>query len=107
LLAPSLGIDILTAGGSADAIRQLAARSLVPTLLMIDAQLQSESVAQAITQVNDEFNATIPVILCSDEDLMINVEKQAGSPVTLLQRPFSAEKLREVINAALSRRDTY
>jgi hypothetical protein len=38
---------------------------------------------------------------------MINVEKQAGSPVTLLQRPFSAEKLREVINAALSRRDTY
>ena len=107
LLAPSLGIDILTAGGSADAIRQLAARSLVPTLLMIDAQLQSESVAQAITQINDEFNATIPVILCSDEDLMINVEKQAGSPVTLLQRPFSAEKLREVINAALSRRNTY
>ena len=107
LLAPSLGIDILTAGGSADAIRQLAARGVVPTLLMIDAQLQSESVAQAITQINDEFNTTIPVLLCRDEDLMTNLEKQTGSPVMLLQRPFSAEKLREVINAALSRRNTH
>ena len=107
LLAPSLGIDILTAGGSTDAIRQLAARGRVPTLLMIDAQLQSESVVQAITQINDEFNTTIPVLLCRDEDLMTNLEKQTGSPVMLLQRPFSAEKLREVINAALSRRNTY
>ena len=105
LLAPNLGIEILTAGGSVDAIRQLAARSLVPTLLMVDAQLQSESVAQVITKLNDEFNATIPVVLCSDEDLVANVEKQSGSPVTLLQRPFSADKLREAINAALSRRN--
>jgi DNA-binding NtrC family response regulator len=57
--------------------------------------------------MNDEFNATIPVVVCSDEDLMTNVEKQTGSPVTLLQRPFSAEKLREVINGALSQRDTH
>ena len=107
LLAPSLGIDILTAGGSVDAIRQLAARSLVPTLLMIDAQLQSESVAQVITLLNDEFNTTIPVVLCTDEDLVANVEQQVGSPVALLQRPFSAEKLREAINAALSLRNTH
>ena len=105
LLAPNLGIEILTAGGSVDAIRQLAARSRMPTLLMVDAQLQSESVAQVITKLNDEFNATIPVVLCSDEDLVANVEKQSGSPVTLLQRPFSADKLREAINAALSRRN--
>ena len=107
LLAPSLGIDILTAAGSVDAIRQLAARSLVPTLLMIDAQLQSESVAKVITLLNDEFNTTIPVVLCTDEDLIANVEQQVGSSVTLLQRPFSAEKLREAINAALSLRNTH
>jgi len=102
LLAPGLGIDIITAGGSADAIRQLAVRSQIPSLLMIDAQLQTESVAQVITRINDEFNAAVPVVLCSDEDMMINVDYHAGSPVTLLQRPFSAEKLREAINASLS-----
>ena len=69
---------------------------------MIDAQLQSESVAQVITIINDEFNTTVPVVLCSDEELVANIEQQAGSPVTLLQRPFSAEKLREAINTALS-----
>lgn len=104
LLAPGLGIDIMTAGGSAEAILQLAARNLVPSLLMVDAQLQSESVAQVITRMNDEFNTTIPVVLCSDEDLVAKVAQQSGSPVTLLLRPFSAEKLREVINASLSRR---
>ena len=74
-------------------------------LMLIDAQLQSESVAQAVTRINDEFNTTMPVILCSDEDLLADVEKQLGSPVTLLQRPFSAEKLREAINGALSMRE--
>ena len=102
LLAPGLGIDIITAGGSADAIRQLAIRSRIPSLLMIDSQLQSESVAQVITLINDEFNITIPVVLCSDEELVANTEQYAGSPVTLLQRPFSSEKLREAINASLS-----
>ena len=102
LLAPGLGIDIITADGSADAIRQLAAHNRVPSLLMMDAQLQTESVAQVITLINDEFNITIPVVLCSDEALVTNVEHHAGSPVTPLQRPFSAEKLREAMNASLS-----
>ena len=102
LLAPGLGVDIITAGGSADAIRQLAVRGLVPSLLMIDAQLQSESVAQVITLINDEFNTTVPVVLCSDDELLANIEQHAGSQVTLLQRPFAAEKLREAINASLS-----
>jgi signal transduction histidine kinase/CheY-like chemotaxis protein len=102
LLAPGLGIDIITAGGSVDAIRQLAARGRVPSLLMIDAQLQTESVAQVITVINDEFNITIPVVLCSDEDRVANVDHHAGSPTTLLQRPFSAEKLRQAIHVSLS-----
>lgn len=102
LLAPGLGIDIITAVGSADAIRQLAVRGLIPSLLMIDAQLQSEPVAQVITLINDEFNATVPVVLCSDDALLTNIAQHAGSPVTLLQRPFTAEKLREAINASLS-----
>jgi DNA-binding response OmpR family regulator len=105
LLAPVLGIEIITAVGSADAIRQLATLGGVPGLLMIDAQLQSESVAQAIIRINDEFNTTIPVLLCSDEDLLADVERQLGSPLTLMQRPFSAEKLREAINGALSVRE--
>ena len=102
LLAPGLGVDIITAGGSADAIRQLAVRGLVPSLLMIDAQLQSESVAQVITLMNDEFNTAVPVVLCSDDELLANIEQHAGSQVTLLQRPFTTEKLREAINASLS-----
>jgi signal transduction histidine kinase/CheY-like chemotaxis protein len=107
LLAPGLGIDIITAGGGADAIRQLAARSRIPSLLMIDAQLQTESVAQVITRINDEFNVNVPVVLCSDEDLVADIDHHTGSSVTLLQRPFSTEKLREAINASLSVWSTY
>ena len=105
LLAPDLGVEIITAGGSADAIRQLAAIGRIPSLLMVDAQLPTESVVLVVTSINDEFNATIPVMLCSDEDLVVNLEQQLGSPVTLLQRPFSAEKLREAINNAIARGD--
>lgn len=102
LLAPGLGVEIITAGGSADAIRQLAAIGRVPSLLMVDAQLPTESVAQVVACINDEFNTIIPVVLCSDEDLVVDHARQLGSPVTLLQRPFSAEKLREAINSSVS-----
>lgn len=102
LLAPGLGVDILTAGDSTEAIQQLASANRVPGLLLVDAQLQSEAAAQAIARINDEFNAEIPVVLCSDEDHRSDVARQVGSKVMPLQRPFTAERLREAINAALS-----
>ncbi len=101
LLAPGIGISVIVAGSSDDAIRQLGAQGGVPSLLMVDAQMQSEPVAQVITRINDEFNSNIPVLLCSDESPFSDLQRQVGSPVTLLQRPFSTEKLRAAINAAL------
>ncbi len=103
LLAPGLGIDVVTAVDSGDAIRQLAALGRVPGLLLVDAQLQSEPAAQAIVRINDEFNDEIPVVLCSDEGLLADIGRQAGSRVTPLQRPFTADRLREAINRSLSR----
>jgi signal transduction histidine kinase/CheY-like chemotaxis protein len=102
LLAPGLGVQVLAAGASGDAIQQLAALGRVPGLLLVDAQLQSEPALQAITRLNDEFNAEIPVILCSDEQMLPDVGLQAGSRVTPLQRPFSAETLRDAIQRSLS-----
>jgi len=102
LLAPGLGVDVLTVASSADAIQQLAEANRVPGLLLVDAQLPSEPALQAITRLNDEFNTEIPVILCSDEQTLSDVGRQAGSRVTPLQRPFSAETLREAINRSLS-----
>lgn len=101
LLAPGIGISIIVAASTDDAIRQLAAQHGVPSLLMVDAQMQSEPAAQVITRLNDEYNREIPVLLCSDEALFTDLQRQVGSPVTLLQRPFSTEKLRAAINAAL------
>lgn len=101
LLAPGIGISVIVAGSSDDAIRQLAAQGGVPSLLMVDAQMQSEPAAEVISRINDEFNSTIPVLLCSDETLFSDLQRQVGSKVTLLQRPFSTEKLRAAINAAL------
>ena len=101
LLAPGIGIAVIVAASSEDAIRQLALQGGVPSLLMVDAQMQSEPVAQVITRINDEFNRDIPVLLCSDEILFGDLQRQVGSSVTLLQRPFSTEKLRAAINAAL------
>jgi len=69
--------------------------------VMVDAQMQSEPAAQVITRINDEFNSTIPVLLCSDEILFTDLQRQVGSKVSVLQRPFSTEKLRAAINAAL------
>ncbi len=102
LLAPGLGVEVLAAGASADAIQRLAELGRVPNLLLVDAQLQSEPALQAITCLNDEFNTEIPVILCSDEQTLSDVGRQAGSRVTPLQRPFSAETLREAIKRSLS-----
>ena len=101
LLAPGIGISVIVAGSSDDAIRQLAAQGGMPSLLMVDAQMQSEPVAQVITRINDEFNSNIPVLLCSDESPLSDLQRQVGSRVTLLQRPFSTEKLRAAINVAL------
>ncbi len=102
LLAPGLGIAVLAAGASTDAIQRLAELGRVPDLLLVDAQLQSEPALQAITRLNDEFNTEIPVILCSDEETLADVGRQAGSRVTALRRPFSAETLREAIHRSLS-----
>ncbi len=102
LLAPGLGVEVLAAGASSDAIQRLAELGRVPNLLLVDAQLQSEPALQAITRLNDEFNTEIPVILCSDEQALADVGRQAGSRVTPLQRPFSAETLREAIKRSLS-----
>jgi signal transduction histidine kinase/CheY-like chemotaxis protein len=101
LLAPGIGISVVVAGSSDDAIRQLAIQGGIPSLLMVDAQMQSEPVAQVITRMNDEFNSNIPVLLCSDESPFSDLQRQVGSRVTLLQRPFSTEKLRAAINATL------
>jgi CheY-like chemotaxis protein len=101
LLAPGIGISVIVAGSSDDAIRQLAAQGGIPSLLMVDAQMQSEPVAHVITRMNDEFNSNIPVLLCSDESPFSDLQRQVGSRVTLLQRPFSTEKLRAAINTAL------
>ncbi len=101
LLAPGIGISVVVAGSSDDAIRQLAIQGGIPSLLMVDAQMQSEPVAQVITRMNDEFNSNLPVLLCSDESPFSDLQRQVGSRVTLLQRPFSTEKLRAAINATL------
>ncbi len=102
LLAPGLGVQVLAAGASGDAIQQLAHLGRVPGLLMVDAQLQSEPALQAITRLNDEFNTELPVILCSDEEALSDIARQTGSRVTLLQRPFSADTLQDAINRSLS-----
>ncbi len=102
LLAPGLGVDVMTVVSSTDAIRQLAEANRVPGLLMVDAQLPAEPAAQAIARVNDEFNSELPVILCSDEPSLAGVDRLGGSRVTPLRRPFSAETLREAINRSLS-----
>lgn len=101
LLAPGIGIAVIVASSSDDAIRQLAAQGGVPSLLMVDAQMQAEPAAHVITRINDEFNSNIPVLLCSDELPFSDLQQQVGSAVTLLQRPFSTEKLRAAINAAM------
>ncbi len=102
LLASGLGIDILAAAASAEAIQRLAELGRVPGLLLIDAQLQSEPLLQAIARLNDEFNTEIPVILCTDEQSVVDVEQQTGSRVTSLRRPFSTEALRDAIHRSLS-----
>jgi signal transduction histidine kinase/CheY-like chemotaxis protein len=102
LLAPELGVEILTAASSADGIAQCAAHGRVPAVLLIDAQLQSEPALQAAARLNDEFNTDIPLILCSDDAPLMPASGMLGARITVLQRPFSAERLRLEINRALS-----
>lgn len=100
LIAPGLGVQVLAAASAEEAIRELARIDRVPSLLLVDAQLQAEPALQAVARINDEFNAEFPLILCSDEPLLTAPVGMA--PVTVLLRPFSADRLREAINQSLS-----
>lgn len=100
LVAPGLGVEVLAVPSAADAIRELAQMNRVPSLLLVDAQLSSEPALQAVARINDEFNTAFPLILCSDEPLLATPVGLAQ--ISVLQRPFSAERLREAINQSLS-----
>lgn len=103
LIAPGLGVEVLAAASSAEAIRELARIDRVPSVLLVDARLPSEPAMQAVMRINEEFNAEFPLILCSDEPLLAEPDPGRGARVSVLIRPFGAERLREAINRSLSR----
>lgn len=103
LLAPSLGLRLLTATSSAAAISELNSLNRAPDLLLIDSQLPEETALQALARINDEFNLDIPAIIVSADMAMELATLSRSLPVTLLQKPFSSERLHAAINAGLSR----
>ncbi len=102
LVAPGLGVEVLAAASSSEAIRELARLNRVPSVLLVDARLPSEPAMQAVMRINEEFNADFPLILCSDEPLLAEPDTGQGARVSVLYRPFSADRLREAINRSLS-----
>lgn len=106
LVAPGLGVEVLAAASADEAIRVLAEKDRVPSVLLVDACLPSEPAMQAVMRISEEFNTEFPLILCSDEPLLAEPEGGRGARVRVLYRPFSADRLREAINRSLSSLDS-
>ena len=103
LLAPALGLRLLVATSSAAVIAELGRLHRIPDLLLIDSQLPSETALQALASINDEFNLDIPAIVLSSDMSMELATLDRCLPVTVLQKPFSSDRLHEAINAGLSK----
>ena len=103
LLAPALGLRLLVATSSAAVIAELGRLHRIPDLLLIDSQLPSETALQALASINDEFNLDIPAIVLSSDMSMELATLDRCLPVTVLQKPFSSDRLHEAINDGLSK----
>ena len=95
------GFTVITASGSADAIKKLQHTHKRPDLLLCDFRLLNETGVEAISLIQEEFNFDIPAIIVTGETTPDAIQAITHLGYKTLFKPLSSDSLLQAIHATL------
>ncbi len=95
------GFTVITASGSADAIKKLQYTDKRPDLLLCDFRLLNETGVEAIGLMQEEFNYDIPAIIITGETSPPEIQAITNLGYKTLFKPLSSDSLLQAIHATL------
>lgn len=95
------GFTVITASGSADAIKKLQHTDKRPDLLLCDFRLLNETGVEAISLIQEEFNFDIPAIIVTGETTTDAIQAITHLGYKTLFKPLSSDSLLQAINTTL------
>ncbi len=95
------GFTVITASGSADAIKKLQYTDKRPDLLLCDFRLLNETGVEAIGLMQEEFNYDIPAIIITGETSPPEIQAITNLGYKTLFKPLSSDSLLQAIYATL------
>ena len=95
------GFTVITASGSADAIKKLQHTDKRPDLLLCDFRLLNETGVEAIGLIQEEFNYDIPAIIITGETSPPEIQAITHLGYKTLFKPLSSDSLLQAIHATL------
>jgi len=95
------GFTVITASGSADAIKKLQYTDKRPDLLLCDFRLLNETGVEAIGLMQEEFNYDIPAIIITGETSPLEIQAITNLGYKTLFKPLSSDSLLQAIHATL------
>ena len=95
------GFTVITASGSADAIKKLQHTDKRPDLLLCDFRLLNETGVEAISLIQEEFNFDIPAIIVTGETTPDAIQAITHLGYKTLFKPLSSDSLLQAIHITL------
>ena len=95
------GFTVITASGSADAIKKLQYTDKRPDLLLCDFRLLNDTGVEAIGLIQEEFNYDIPAIIITGETSPLEIQAITNLGYKTLFKPLSSDSLLQAIHATL------
>ena len=95
------GFTVITASGSADAIKKLQHTDKRPDLLLCDFHLLNETGVEAISLIQEEFNFDIPAIIVTGETTPDAIQAITHLGYKTLFKPLSSDSLLHAIHTTL------
>ena len=95
------GFTVITANGSADAIKNLQHTNKRPDLLLCDFRLLNETGVEAIGLIQEEFNYDIPAIIITGETSPPEIQAITHLGYKTLFKPLSSDSLLQAIHTTL------
>ena len=95
------GFTVITASGSADAIKKLQNTDKRPDLLLCDFRLLNETGVEAISLIQEEFNFDIPAIIVTGETTPDAIQAITHLGYKTLFKPLSSDSLLQAIHTTL------
>ena len=95
------GFTVITASGSADAIKKLQHTDKIPDLLLCDFRLLNETGVEAISLIQEEFNFDIPAIIVTGETTPDAIQAITHLGYKTLFKPLSSDSILQAIHTTM------